>query len=884
MDHALWKRIESILDKALELEPNEREPLVNQLAGDDTFIYSRVIQLLKSIEEADSTGFLETDKFGRDELLKELAEAPANLSAKEKMIGRKIGPFKLTEILGSGGMAVVYKGEREKEPTTQQVAIKILYKNIHDQESLFRFKMEQEILANLNHPNIAHFIDTGITEEGNPYFIMEYVEGELITDYCTHHSLTTSEKIKLFKQVCRAVRFAHRNMVVHRDLKPSNIFVTSRGRVKVLDFSIAKLLYPLQSDEKQLETQTGIRLLSPTYCAPEQFQMTPITTATDIYTLGLMLYEILTGNKAVDKTKKTLKEIEKTICESDFNSTLTFNINPDLKAIILKATRKEPEYRYESAGQLLEELERYEESMPLIAQKDSLTYRISKFGKRHAKALTATATIIVLFLSTIILYTYQIEQERDKAALEAERAQKTTRFLTSIFESASIANYTNNPTAKELLKQGSLNARRSQELKPKTKEFLLRNFARIYYSLGFYNKADTLIKESLVLCEQIYAKQSEGAAHCLYDYGSIQMGLKNYEEAQKYLSTSSNIAKSKPNVPEMKYLLASNYDELGWLNYELGNYKKADSLLDIVYQMHELHLNKNQEEFGIVFLYKAWVSNALGNYKKADSLFNRSISILENYRPNQDSYLVKALTGRGRNYYDAGIIDKADSLINMALPLSKKMYREPSVAYGNALKIAGLIKTKLEQYEQAKKFLNQALYNYENTIGEVTDAYNIALNDLAIVHFRLGNHEKAIETFKKLIASNKKLLGPNHPEIATGLSNLATILDLTGQTKASIPYFKEAIQIAETSYASSHPDLIRFKKNTIKALINIEEYEDAEKLLTESMEALKKSGKMNESEIINKYYPDFLSEIVLVYRMMDNNKLAAKYDSLRNRR
>lgn len=870
MGNAKWEKIEQILDKALDVKPEEREQLVNTLAGEDTSIYSQVIQLLKSIEEADTSGFLERSNYFKKITNDDPASSSEDLISKEKMIGRTIGAFKLTKVLGSGGMSVIYKGERQVEPTTQKVAIKILNKNIHDAESLIRFRMEQEILANLNHPNIAHFIDSGITNEGNPYFIMEFVEGGPVTEYCKKNALSTDERLEIFKQVCRAVSFAHRNMVVHRDLKPNNVFITQDGRVKVLDFSIAKLLEPIKSNKALLQTQTGIKLLSPTYCAPEQFQMDSITTATDVYTLGLLLYEILEDRKVIDGTNKSIKEIERTICESNFGKTLTFNTGSDLKAIILKATRKEPEYRYESAASIFEDIERYKDSLPLLAQQDTASYRTNKFFKRHQRSV-GIITLLLLAAFVFGFYHYQeITEEREIAQIEAKRASATTSFLMSIFQQSDIDRRQQELTAKQIMDSGLEKTFESFQDQPHVKEYLLRNMAFIYSSLGYAEKADSIYNISIPLCKEITQENAVLRGKCFHAYGSFLMSNKSYVQSADYLQNAIDIFS---RYPEENFSLAASNMELGWIKYEMGDPMTADSLLN---KSINYFLEENDPEIFEVAtnqLYLGWAKNSEGKYVIADSLFNESISTFTNLE-NRSSWLAKAQTAKARNLFDMGRYNEALPASEKAIQTTYRIYGENTEEYGSALKVKGLILMQFQQYEEAKEYLINALNTYRESPGKNTKVYNVALNDFAIVHFRLGNHEKAIESFKDLIASNKLLLGPTHPEIASGLSNLATIMDMTGQTKASIPHFEEAIKIAENNYPATHPYLLRFKNNASKAYIKIGDFENAEELILNSINTI------NESKQQNSEYDLILSSAVLLYEKWGKQELKAKYDSL----
>ncbi|MDR9414848.1 MAG: serine/threonine-protein kinase, partial [Gracilimonas sp.] len=434
MDGKRWEQVEQIIDQALDLPADQRRTFIRNKAGEDTELLQAAEKFLDSIDQANRTNFLEPGSLEKQELFEELQKDKS--TAAEKYIGVRVGNFTIIEILGHGGMATVFKAERSDKSIQQSVAIKILHSSLHSQESLIRFRMEQEILANLNHPNIAHFVDAGVTEDSNPYFIMEYVDGVSVLEYCTQNQLGKGQKLQLFRQLCGAIRFAHRNLVVHRDLKPNNVFVNNDGQVKVLDFSIAKLLDPGFSDQTFLQTRAGTKLLSPTYCAPEQFEMDPITTATDVYTLGLVLYEILSGRKAMDGKNKTLKEIQASICSPDFSQTLHLQENSELSAIIMKATRKEPSYRYESASQLLEDLERYEKALPLIAQRDSVSYRITKFTKRNYKAVSI---VLIIIFGSLLFGNYhlqQINEQRELAELEADKATAVTDYMVDLFEQA----------------------------------------------------------------------------------------------------------------------------------------------------------------------------------------------------------------------------------------------------------------------------------------------------------------------------------------------------------------------------------------------------------------------------------------------------------------
>ncbi|MDZ7807022.1 MAG: serine/threonine-protein kinase [Gracilimonas sp.] len=875
MDTEQWQQIEKIIDLALELDIAKRKEFVQQQCKHNPELYDQVINMLDYIQEVDDTDFLKPGSLNLKTLLKNF-DSDASVHSFKSLIGKRISHFTLTELLGEGGMATVYKGERQDGSVNQIVAIKILYNNLQSNESHIRFKVEQEILANLTHSNIAHFLDAGITEEGNPYLIMEFVDGMPISEYCRSKVISQKEKLKLFKNLCSAVGYAHRNLVVHRDLKPNNIYVTNDGQVKVLDFSIAKLLDPDFSSQNMVQTRTGLRLLSPAYSAPEQFMSEPITTATDVYTLGLVLYEIVTGNRAVESKKKSLKEIEQLICGGNLDKTLTHSkeLDSDLKSIILKAIRKEPEYRYESASQLLEDINNYEDELPVTAQNGTAKYRISKFSKRHWKSLSTAMAVLLLFVTTGFIYTYQIKQESEKAAIEAKRAQVISNFLFSIFNSAAVENYTKNPTAEQLLENGSKIALTSFENQPQVKEYLLRNIGNIYSDLGYLQKANNLLNNALSLCENSTDRNSELRANCYNDYGSFQVEIENFDKAKKYLTLSSEIISKFPNNKELK---AINLAELGWVAYNHGNLSNADSLVGQSLAIKQSIFENRHSEIGLSLLYLGWIKNAKGKYRKADSLFTESIEIFELYTPKKDFRKAHAMNGKGRNLYDLNRMPEADSVMQISIPLNKKVYGEYSTEYATALRIMGLIKTQLGQYDESQRYLEQALEKYAHALGRETSMYNNALNDLALVHFHKKEYQKSIDTFKTIISLNKQILGETHPEIATGLSNLATILDITGNSLEAIPYFNEALKVAKMNYRDSHPKLIRFRNNAAKAYLNIDEFETAQKMFLKSFDIVMAADEMTSEDIA---YNQTLNGLIDLYSSWDKKELEEKYTKL----
>ena len=446
MDQARWQKIDGILKSALELPAAECSAFLEQACAGDESLRHEVERLIKS--DAEASSFLDTPVF---------EDAAGLLKEKEalSLAGQSIGPYKIIREIGHGGMGTVYLAMRSDDHYSKQVAIKLIGRGMDTREILSRFRHERQILANLEHPNIARLLDGGTARDGLPYFVMEYIEGQPIDQYCDAKKLPVTERLKLFRTVCAAVHYAHQNLVIHRDIKPGNILVTAEGTSKLLDFGIAKLLNTELTEQTIPMTAAAMRPMTPDYASPEQVRGQQITTASDIYSLGVLLYELLTGQRPYHLKSTSPQEIERIICEqeperpSDLieEAGLTIEakkkraqsdfLNPkllrgDLDNIVLKAMRKEPGRRYTSAEQFSEDLRRHLEGLPVIARKDTFKYRAGKFVKRHKSGVVAAALIALALLAGVITTLWQARNASAQRA-RAERRFNDVRRLANSF-------------------------------------------------------------------------------------------------------------------------------------------------------------------------------------------------------------------------------------------------------------------------------------------------------------------------------------------------------------------------------------------------------------------------------------------------------------------
>jgi serine/threonine protein kinase len=424
-----WEQVKSRFDAALKHEGDSRARYLDDACGGDADLRAEVQSLVAAYEDADSL----IDRPAMS------AGPEANRSA-GAMTNRSIGPYRIERLVGRGGMADVYLAMRADRLYQRSVAIKIVT-GLDSEEVLRRFRREGQTLAVLDHPNIVKLLDAGTTDEGFPYLVMDYVQGQPIDQYCDSRNLSVVERLELFRRVCAAVHYAHLNLVVHRDLKPNNILVTAEGEPKLLDFGIAKLTKPEYSPDTMGLTRPGLRLMTAEYASPEQVKGEPISPASDVYSLGVLLYRLLTGRRPYGVKNHSALEYQRAICQTEPEKpsavvarekepshvpdgvparlvpallgstrdgtpgTPRQTPHADLDAIVLMAMRKEPQRRYQSAEQFSEDIRRHLASLPVIACKQTVCYRSAKFIRRH-KARVATAAVVAVLLAWGILAGY----------------------------------------------------------------------------------------------------------------------------------------------------------------------------------------------------------------------------------------------------------------------------------------------------------------------------------------------------------------------------------------------------------------------------------------------------------------------------------------------
>ena len=442
-----WRQVREILYAASEMDLAQQTGFLQQACAGDSDLHAEVERLLGALHQSGS--FLE----------------PEGSVAKD-LEGSKIGHYRILSQAGRGGMGVVYRAVRDDD-YRQEVALKLVLREMESSFLRARFRQERQALALLNHPNIARLLDGGTTEDGQPYLVMEWVSGQPIAEYCEQHELNARQRVALFLEVCQAVAHAHRNLVVHRDLKPSNILIAEDGRPKLLDFGIAKIFSPAPVGERDTLTLADARMLTPDYASPEQVRGETVTTATDVYSLGAVLYELLTAQRPHKLDTRTPAEIERVVCTQDVarpslaaasSRVPASELRGDLDNIVLKALEKDPVRRYSHVDELSDDLRRYLEGRPVLARSDSVWYRVSKFTRRNKLMVGAAAAIVLALAAGLVVALWQARvAHRERAAAEQrfELARKVAGSL--MFEvHDEISELTGASRARELILRQSL--------------------------------------------------------------------------------------------------------------------------------------------------------------------------------------------------------------------------------------------------------------------------------------------------------------------------------------------------------------------------------------------------------------------------------------------
>ena len=788
IDTQRWLKISAHLDRALDLPPPERDAWLKELAATDSESASELAALLADHQQLRAQGFLDSSP---------LSESDASLS------GVVIGAYTLISRIGDGGMGSVWLGRRSDGRYEGQVAIKLLNAALVGRGGEERFRREGIILARLGHPNIASLIDAGVSNTGQPYLVLELVKGEHIDVYCDERRLSIERRIRLFLDVLSAVSHAHANLIVHRDLKPSNVLVNQGGVVKLLDFSIAKLMEDTGVSRLTLDSGAA---LTPKYAAPEQVAGEPITIGTDVYSLGVLLYELLSGQHPYGAAVNTSKDFTRAIVDqaplplsaaflkapaesrslaaaqrATTPERLGRALGRELETILHKSLKKSPGERYRSVAEMADDLRRYLDDQPIAARPDTVRYRTAKFVRRHRRSLAAATAVLTALVSIVTFYTMRVTAERDLARLQAEKASRVSELLTSVVTSAdpyrdpdTLADGAATPSARVLL--DTLATRIASELseQPEVQAEMLTVIGRTYERLGLIDKALPLLERALEIGRRSFRLPDVRVAQTLNDLGVLQRRLGNFDAAVPLLTESLSMRRAVLRDDDKD--VGVTLSEYGRVLRDLGRLDEAeratrDALAIRIRIFGDEHRETatNKSDLGLLLMDR-------GEIAEAERLFRENLAITERLLGREHPNAAASKNFVGNVLAAKGDLTGAARLQREALLLRQRIFgpSNPEAAFA-VLPLAGTLEMQ-GRSQEAESLLGDA---YRLVVAELgadnVRVVNVAV-DLARVRIARGHGAGVEALLRHALEMRQRTYPAGHWRIAEAQALLGASL------------------------------------------------------------------------------------------------------------
>ncbi len=844
-----WQQIKDLFHQALEQPAEARTAYLNKACNGDPDLRREVEALLRA--HHDEPSFLEQHAV---EAL-DLAEHPPAEA-------ERVGPYRLLHQLGRGGMGTVYLAERDDGTFHKHVALKLIRRGLDTDDILSRFRYERQILASLDHPHIARLYDGGMTDDGRPYFVMEYVEGMPITTYCDAKKLSTTQRLALFRTVCRAVQHAHQNLIIHRDLKPSNILVTEDGTVKLLDFGIAKLLTDEGMAATVPMTRTGLRLMTPEYAAPEQVRGEMITTATDVYQLGVLLYELLTGLRPHRIEQRVQAEVERVILEeaptrpsTALNAAETAaavgaargttverlrrQLAGDLDNIVLKALEKEVVRRYGTVEQLAEDVRRHGVGLPVLAQADTVGYRLRKFVQRHRGAVTAAGAVGVALLIGVIGMAWQARvaaAERDRAERERDRAEEVLGFTIDLFEQ-------NDPnraqgdtlTVRTVLDRGASQLAEATDLPMDTRARMQNVVGQVYTQLGLYDDARPLFAAALQQVSgeaastpaSLQASLHRNLATVFFETGLMDSALVHQERAVTLLEASPSLD------------LAQAWVGLGVIHNDNGDFDKAEGYLRDGLALVREVAGDESVETAQALTELGYLLHNQGNYEDAISAFEEALGYLEHHLPSDHLDIARVLHNLGNTLQKNGDAEASEPILRRALAIRRERLGPEHLYIGFTLNILAGALHDQERYEEAIAVYQEAIAVKTLALGEDNHYVISSMNNLANLYTDIERYGEAEAIQRKVVDLAIQYFGTEHPSTAMAHFGLAATIYQRGKYEDAAYHFRRCIAIQDVVLPEDH--WVRYyARGYYGSLVHdMGDIAEAEPLLVDSFEKLR---------------------------------------------
>ncbi|MGE5236038.1 MAG: tetratricopeptide repeat protein [Acidobacteriota bacterium] len=843
LDTQRWRQAAALLDELLELDGARRAARLAEVGARDPVLHDEVQSLLAA--DARAGDFL-SEPFA---VLS--GEPEAGDQDSQAAEGMRVGPYRLVREIGRGGMGVVHLGERVEGGFEQRVAVKLLKRGMDSDAIVARFDRERQILARLVHPNIATLLDGGVTADGRPFFAMEHVTGEPITTFCDSRTLGVSARVRLLADVCTAVQHAHANLVVHRDLKPGNILVDGEGRVKLLDFGIAKLL---SSDADLTIGEAGVTPLTPAYAAPEQLTGGAITTATDVYALGAVLFELLCGRRpraegdadahlsgpvggeppslvrALARAATGPDDVPEELARRRGISltALRRQLAGDLDAIVSRAMAHDPSARYASAEGLADDLRRWSDGRTVRAHRSTAAYRTRRFVARHRVGVAATALAATALVATTATAIWQARA----ADREASRARAVTDFLLDIFTQSdpTASAHGRQVTALEVVESGARRLDRGLAGEPEVRTELTGIVGDLYRKLGAYDRAAPLLSRSLAEARARHGERHPATAAALERWALLQWGRGDYAGAERTERRVVEVERGLygPHHPTV----AASLSSLASIVSDLGRYDEAAGL-------HRQALAADQATFGDASSQAATDLRNLGlalfkagKAADAEPLLRKAILVHEQVDGPDHPATLSARQALAVFLSDQGRYDQAEPIYDALVPALRARLGDADPTLAEALDGAAQLKLRRGELDEALRLSREEVAIRRRVLGPQHPDLAVALNNLASVAYACGDWDEAEKDFREAIAIWTVAVGPGHVGVALATGNLGVVLLRRGGPTAAEPVLREALALQRKVLSEGHPQLLVAAKNLAQALVGLGRLDEADRLLT----------------------------------------------------
>jgi serine/threonine protein kinase/tetratricopeptide (TPR) repeat protein len=844
-----WARLRELFDAAARLPPDQRAAFLNRECGNDAALRRHADSLLAA---AALTG----------DFLGDAVRAAATAVPEPGFyVGRRLGAWRLVRELARGGMGAVYLAERADAQFHGAAAVKIVRDPFASEELLRRFRYEREILAALSHPNIAQLYDGGTTDEGLPYLVMEYVEGEPIDTYCERLRLSVPGRITLHRTVCGAVQHAHRNLIVHRDLKPANVLVTTDGVPKLLDFGIAKLLDPGSVPYTVVETGTALRLLTPAYAAPEQVRGEAVTVATDVYALGALLYRLLTGRAPHRFTSTAPSEIERVVCREDPErpsvaagrarvegddvpappagspDRLRRQLAGDLDTIAMTALRKEPERRYRSVEQLSDDLRRYLAGLPVSARPDTWRYRTGKFVRRHRVGVSLAGVLLALLIG----FGFTMSRQAARLARERDTVGEVSRFLVEMFLVADPETAPGETlTARELVDRGAARVRAELAEQPAVQARLQFILARVYGGLGLYDEAMALATEALATRRRQFGERSEQVAASLDQVAGLHFELGNLDSSVTLYARALALARAIHGPRDLR--VATGLTNLGHALRAQGDYPAAERHAREAVRLFERLVDPGVDSERVMladgFMNLAQVHHFAGHLPDADSVYRKALDAYRATHGTAHPKVSEALNNLAGVLNDEGELEQAEAMYREALALDRRLlgvdHPDGAITMAN---LAGVLRRR-GNFHGADSMYRQALAIDRAANGPDHWGIGYDLTQLGGLRLEMGDLTGADTLFAAALANYDRSLPPENPYRVAPLLGLGEVMLRRGAARDAEPRIRRAVAIAETSLEPDHWLLAHAESHLGACLVQLGRLEEGEPLLVASYRRL----------------------------------------------